>query len=71
MEILNLDKVTLEDHDIKLGGRVFTIPGRITLGTVFKILESEQELEKSFDLAVFKKSLQTLYSVFKIRATSV
>jgi hypothetical protein len=68
MEILNLDKITLRDHEVKLNGKTYFIPGRITLGIMFEILENQQTIEQNgFSIDLFKQSLRTLYNVFVIR----
>jgi len=67
MEILNLDKVTLKDHEIKLDGKIYKIPGSISLGTMFEIIESQQELEKNFDIKIFKEAVKVIFDVFAER----
>jgi hypothetical protein len=67
MEILNLDKITLKDHEVKLDGKIYKIPGSISLGTMFEIIESQQELEKNFDIKVFREAVKTIYDVFAER----
>ena len=69
MNILNLDKITLQDHEVKLDGNTYKIPGSISLGTMFEMLENQQELEKeeTFNVDLFKKSIKTIYDIFAIR----
>jgi hypothetical protein len=69
MNLLNLDKITLQDHEIKLNEKTYKIPGRISLGTMFSIIGNQQELEKSdnFDIGLFKQCVKSVYDVFIIR----
>lgn len=69
MNILNLDKITLQDHEVQLGGAKYKIPGTISLGVMFEIIENQKELENpdGLDVDKFKKSLKTIFDVFIIR----
>ena len=69
MELLNLDKITLRDHEVKLDGVTYKIPGKVSLGTMFEIIENQQELEKAdgFDVGLFKRSVKTIFDIFVIR----
>lgn len=72
MELLNLDKLVLEDKKIIHNGRTWIVPAEIPTKTTLKIMKCQQLINADpLDSEALSTMMDAIYDLFKIRNQSL